>query len=570
MRIISALFKAYPGRTVRMLLAIILAGLAEGFGLATLLPLLTVVVGGGGGTASNQLASPAGRMVVEVLAAVGLEPRPGVLLAIVVGAILLKCVLVLIAKREVGYAVAHVATDLRLKLIRALLRARWEYYARQPVGALANAVATEAMRASQAYLSAANTAALAIQALVYIGVALLVSWPITLVSLGGALLLLALLHRLVKKSRRAGAKQTDLLQLLLHHLTDSLQSIKPLKAMAREERADTLLVSETTRLNRALRKQVFTKAAVKALQEPLVMLVIIVGLYFGLTVLKMAMAGIMVLVFLIAKSLQQLGKVQQNYQKMVIFESAYWSLLEKIREAESEAETISGNLPPTLEQGIALHEVSFAYNEVPVLKEATLFFPSGTLTALVGPSGAGKTTILDLLTGLCRPLSGRITVDGVDLEKLDLKAWRRLIGYVPQEPLLLNDSVRVNVTLGDPEIDEARVIEALKAAGALEFVEAMPGRLEAGVGECGEQLSGGQRQRLAIARALVGRPRLLLLDEATSALDRESEAAICRTLEQLKGELTIIAVSHQPALVEIADQAFRLEEGRLRPYGEKG
>lgn len=569
MRIISALFRAYPGRTLTMLAAIILAGLAEGFGLATLLPLLTVVVGGGSAGAASQFGSPAGRMVVKTLAFLGLEARPATLLAIVVGAILLKCLLVLIAKREVGYAVAHVATDLRLRLIRALLRARWEYYARQPVGALANAVATEAMRASQAYLSAANTAALAIQALVYIGVALLVSWPITLVSLGAALLLLALLHQLVKKSRRAGARQTDLLQLLLGHLTDSLQSIKPLKAMAREERADTLLVSETTRLNRALRKQVFTKAAVKALQEPLVMLVLIVGLYFALTVLKMAMAGIMVLVFLIAKSLQQLGKVQQNYQKMVIFESAYWSLLDKIEEAEGAAEQASGCRPPTLEKGISLAGVSFSYGEQMVLDGATLCFPAGSLTSLVGPSGAGKTTILDLLAGLCRPRAGRIMVDGCDLEEIDIKAWRRLLGYVPQEPLLLNDSVRINITLGDPDIDDRQVLAALDAAGGLEFVKAMPGGLEAGVGERGEQLSGGQRQRLAIARALVGRPRLLLLDEATSALDGESEAAICRTLEKLKGELTIIAVSHRPALVEIADQAFRLEKGRMRPYGEK-
>jgi len=547
-----------------MLLALLLAGLAEGFGLAALLPLLTVVVGGGG-TAAAPLTSPAGRMVVDALAVLGLEARPAILLTIVVGAILFKCLLVLIAKREVGYAVAQVATDLRLRLIRALLRARWEYYARQPVGALANAVATEAMRASQAYLSAANTAAMAIQALIYIGVALLVSWPITLVSLGVALLLMALLHRLVKKSRRAGARQTELLQQLLRHLTDSLQSIKPLKAMAREARADTLLVNETSRLNRALRKQVFTKAAVKALQEPLVLLVMIVGLYFALTVLKMALAGIMVLVLLLAKALQQLGKVQQNFQKMVIFESAYWSLLAKINEAEQEAEEIGGGRQPSLLEGVAFTGVGFSYGEMPVLHEVSLSFPVGTLTVLIGPSGAGKSTVLDLVSGLCRPQAGEVLIDGLPLVEIDLLAWRRLLGYVPQEPLLLNDSVRINITLGDPALDDARVLAALEAAGAREFVERLPGGLEAGVGERGEQLSGGQRQRLAIARALVGRPRLLLLDEITSALDYESEKAICRTLEQLKGKLTIIAVSHRSALVGVADRAFELAGGCLRP-----
>ncbi len=569
MRIIFALFKAYPGRTLAMLTAIMLAGLAEGFGLATLLPLLAGVVGKGADGVSAA-DNRAGRMVLEVLHGLGLEARPSTLLTIVVIAIILKCVLVLLSKREVGYAVAHVATDLRLKLIRALLAARWEYFVRQPVGGLANAVATEAMRASQAYLSAANTVAVAFQAVIYIGVALLISWPITLISLAASLLLLTLLHRLVRKSRRAGDRQTTLLQLLLRHLTDSLQSIKPLKAMAREDRADGILVKETDRLNHALRKQVFSKAALKALQEPLVTLVMIIGLFVALEVFRMAMAEVMVLVFLLARSLKQLGLVQQHFQKMVIFESAYWSLLGKIEEARRETETHAGSRVPRLERELVFDKVSFSYGDIRVLDRVSFRCEAGSFTALIGPSGAGKTTILDLVAGLRSAQDGNLRIDGIAFEEIDIRVWRRQIGYVPQEPLLLNDSVMTNITLGDPGISESMVIEALRAAGALEFVEALPGRLAAGVGERGEKLSGGQRQRLAIARALVGAPRLLLLDEATSALDPESEAAICRTLEKLKGRLTIIAVSHQTALVEAADQALRLADGSLRPFIREG
>jgi len=549
---------------VVMLLAIIMAGLAESFGLVALLPFLSVVVGGDSGAAVASVgSSQAGRIVVESLGFFGLEPQPGILLAIIIFTVLVKCVLVLFSKKQVGYTVAHVATDLRLNLIRALLAARWEYYVRQPVGNLANAVATEAMRASQAYLCATTMTAMVFQAVIYLAVALLVSWEITLVSLVVALLLLFLLNRLVKKSRRAGDRQTDLLQLLLAQLTDSLQSIKPLKAMAREELADTILVRQTTRLNRALRQQVYSKAALKALQEPMVTLVMIAGLYVALASLHMKMAEVMVLIFLLAKFLQQLSKVQQQYQKMVIFESAYWSLLDKITEARQASETAAGGRRPVLESGIAFQEVDFTYTDVPVLRRVNLFFPVGTITALTGPSGAGKTTILDLVTRLCQPRTGKITVDDVLLSDIDLRLWRKMIGYVPQEPLLLNDSVELNVTFGDLDLGEAEVVQALKAAGAWEFVNALPDGLQTNVGERGERLSGGQRQRLAIARALVQKPRLLILDEITSALDQASEAEICKSLEDLKGRLTVIIVSHQPALVAIADQVYHLDDGQV-------
>jgi ATP-binding cassette subfamily C protein len=183
---------------------------------------------------------------------------------------------------------------------------------------------------------------------------------------------------------------------------------------------------------------------------------------------------------------------------------------------------------------------------------------------LVGPSGAGKTTIIDLLTGLLQPQSGAILIDGTSLQELDTRAWRQMIGYVPQETVLLHDSILHNVTLGDPALGEADAERALKEAGAWEFIARLPEGMNSTVGERGGKLSGGQRQRIMIARALVHRPGLLILDEATSSLDPDSEAAICHTLEQLRGELTILAISHQTALVRAADHVYRLENGKAR------
>jgi ATP-binding cassette subfamily C protein len=198
-----------------------------------------------------------------------------------------------------------------------------------------------------------------------------------------------------------------------------------------------------------------------------------------------------------------------------------------------------------------------------VLQNVSLTFPKGPIVTIVGPSGSGKTTLVDLETGLLRPLQGEVWVDDLPLAQVNLKSWRRMIGYIPQETILLHDTVLSNVTLGDPALSEADARDALRAAGAWEFVQAMPGSMQSIVGERGGKLSGGQRQRIAIARALVHRPQLLILDEATSGLDPASEAAVCDTLLQLRGELTILAISHQTALVKIADQSYRIRDGKI-------
>jgi ATP-binding cassette subfamily C protein len=148
---------------------------------------------------------------------------------------------------------------------------------------------------------------------------------------------------------------------------------------------------------------------------------------------------------------------------------------------------------------------------------------------------------------------------------VDLASWRGMIGYVPQDLSLLHDTVLANITLGDPKITEADAVAALKTAGVWDFIESLPEGLETKVGEKGSQMSGGQRQRLALSRALAGRPKLLILDEITSALDSVTEDAICTTLRSLAGDLTILAVSHRPRLVDFADRVYLLADGKAQP-----
>jgi ATP-binding cassette subfamily C protein len=480
---------------------------------------------------------------------------------VIVGALVLKSALVLFARKRIGYTVAHVGTDHRLALLKALVAARWEYYVRQPVGALVNAVATEAHRTSEAYLHGATLASLAIQAAVYTGVALLVSAKATVAALGVAAVVLLLSSRLIRKARRAGERQTNRFRSLTSLLTDTLNSVKPLKAMGREAQADALLQLETAQLHKALQKKVFAKEFLKALQEPMFVGMMAIGLYLALARWNMPLASVIVLVILLARVLGHLGKVQREYQEMVSAESAYWSLKASIEKASREREPSLGGVAPSLAEAIRFDRVSFSYGEGGVFRDLSLRIPAGSFTAIVGPSGAGKTTVVDLITALLRPQEGEIWIDDVPMAQVDLRRWRQMMGYVPQETLLLHDSILMNVTLGDPKLSEQDAERALRAAGAWEFVAAMPQGIHSTVGERGGMISGGQRQRIAIARALVHNPKLLILDEPTTALDPENENAICDTLTSLRGELTVLAISHQPALVNAADQVYRLEEG---------
>jgi ATP-binding cassette subfamily C protein len=569
MHLLKTFARAYPLQSAVMLVALLVAGLVEGLSLTALLPLLNRVLVRPGSLPGGDVAaveadsdSGVGDFLLGGIEAVGLTPSVELLLIIILLGAIIKGGLVLLAKKRVGYIVAHVATDLRLSMLRAMLASRWEYFLYQPVGQLTNSMSIEAVRAANAYLHGATLISLVIQALVYLSIATLVMWQAALFSLLMGLLIYRVLGRLVKMARRAGKRQTKFTRLMIGRLTDTLLSVKPLKSMGREGLVDTVLVSETKNINRALRREVVSAEVLAAGQEVLFALVLVIGIYVTLVKLELPLATVMVLGFLLFRILKKTGRVQRSYQKMVVCESAYWSIQETIEKAELAREHSGGERTPTLEQGIELRDVCFSYQDKKILEQINLTIPAGSFTAIIGPSGSGKTTILDLIIGLLQPDSGTLLVDAVPLLELDMHGWRRTIGYVPQETVLLHDSVFSNVALGDPGINEADVILALQEAGAWTFVEQLAEGIHSFVGERGGKLSGGQRQRIMIARALVHHPRLLILDEATTALDPQSEAAICETLCKLRGAQTILAISHQPALLSAADRAYRLQDGR--------
>ncbi|MEP6604785.1 MAG: ABC transporter ATP-binding protein [Nitrosospira sp.] len=555
MRTLVTYCMLFPRRTAYVLIALLAAGIAEGLSLTALLPLLSITVGGAE-------SSDIGQRIIKALRGMGVEPTIETILLIIIGGMILKSLILLIAHRQVGYTVAHVATSLRLEFIGAVLTTSWQYYLRQPIGSLTNSVATEANRAADGFEHAAVVLALSVQVLVYGTVAMFISWQATLISFLIGIVMLRVLHGLIRVTRRAGAKQTHLLRHLVTYLSDILGSVKSLKAMARDNVADAILRDQTKQLEKATRREVMSREALTALQEPIHATLMAGGLYLTVGVWGLSVSSVMVTAFLLIRLLNLLNKIQRRYQHLIAQESAYWALRTAIDAARAAAERATGTRQPTLQKGISLRHIHFDYGVKSIFKDLNLEIPVKSFTTVSGTSGAGKSTLLDLLCALADPKSGEILIDGVCLREINPRDWRQMIGYVSQETVLLHDTIISNILVGAPTLGHSDAERALRQAGAWDFVNMLPDGLQTVVGERGGLLSGGQRQRIAIARALAHQPLFLLLDEPTSALDPESERIVCETLQGLARSLTIVAVSHQPALINAADHIFTLSKGK--------
>tara|TARA_B100000686_G_scaffold281224_1_gene302805 strand:+ start:1469 stop:3148 length:1680 start_codon:yes stop_codon:yes gene_type:complete len=551
MRILSTYFMVFPRRSIYVLIAFLAAGVAEGLSLTALLPLLSIAVG-------DPTDSSLGKIIVETLNNFNITPTIGSMLLIIVGGIVLKNLSLLIANRQIGYTVANIASKLRIELIEAMFASRWQYYLRQSTGSLANSVATEAMRAANGFEHSCAVFSLLVQVFIYIVIALFVSWQAALTTFAIGSIFLLSMNRLIRMTKKAGSKQTRLLKELLSYLSDVLGSVKALKAMARDNMSDIILRTQARQLEKATRREVMSRESLKALQEPILTILTCSGLYVVLVVWGLSLPEVAAMLILFVRLLTVSTRMQRRYQLLVAEESAYWSIREQSGKAISFAEVDTGTLHPTLKKGISFQGVSFNYGTKIIFKDLNIEISANSFSTVTGSSGIGKSTLVDIISRLLEPESGNIFVDGVPLHEINLREWRQMIGYVPQETILLHDTVMSNILVGTPDLTQVDVERALHQAGAWDFVSNLPEGLHTIVGERGSLLSGGQRQRIAIARALAHQPKLLLLDEPTSALDLETEEAICKTLESLKNSLTIIAISHQPTLVNASDHVIKI------------
>ncbi|HXV36357.1 MAG TPA: ABC transporter transmembrane domain-containing protein, partial [Myxococcota bacterium] len=312
MRLIRYFASRYGAESMVVVFCMLLAGTLEGIGLSAMLPVVGIALRDApqGSASGASPESTLGAAVDRALAAIGLEPTLATLLPAIAIFFWLKAGVELLANRQVGYTVAKITTDLRLELLQAMMAARWRHYTRLRSGSAANALATEAQRASTAYEHMAQVCGHLLECVLYFGLAFAISIPVTLGSIGAGLVALALLNALVRLSQRAGAKQTRFLKSLLTQVTDSLPAVKLLKATGREALVEPLLERDTEKLNVALRRRVFTREALRAVQEPVLISFLFLMLYV-LKVVGTPASEILLLAALFIKANSSANKLQR-------------------------------------------------------------------------------------------------------------------------------------------------------------------------------------------------------------------------------------------------------------------
>lgn len=547
------LFRIEPVGSILLVTLMLIAGLMEGIGLAAFLPLLV--------STGLPVESAANDSINSVFASVGVTPTTGVLLLFIAIIFVAKGGLLLLSNIAIGHAGTTFSTVVRHELLVGVLRVKWTYFASQHLGGFANAVSTDSTKVSLAVVGAYQLLAQAIQLLIYLSLALVVSWSGSLFAVLGGSILYLVMRRFVRITGSAANRQQKIFRLLLSDLVDQLSMVKPIKAMGAETRLIPFFETELQRLDETFRSLVTNRAYLTTLNEPITIVLLCIGAWAAVTHFGLEMSAVLVLALVFYRAAGRINGVQLARQTMLSGEVFLVALLDRIAGIRENAENTVGKEPPSLTHQLSLRNLTFGYDNRILLNDIDLSFPARSVTALVGPSGSGKTSILDLIVGLVRPQRGDVWIDDLPLAEIDIHAWRSRIGYVPQEPVLLHTSVFDNVTLDDARIDEQAVVAALMSAGAWEFVSAMPAGVHSSVGERGMRLSGGQRQRIVLARALARQPDLLILDEPTSGLDPDSAAAFCETLRSLSGRLTVILVSHQETVAQASDKIYRISAG---------
>jgi ABC-type multidrug transport system fused ATPase/permease subunit len=544
--------------------AVVLAGaaaIAEGLALAALIPLLDVM----SGRANAELE--------RLWIAIGWYPQPRALLLVCLAIFVVLAAVAALTRslsEILGLDVkARVETSIRERMTDALLAMEWTAFVKLRQGDISKAMVLEGMQVGTGAMFVIAALGSATAAVCYLSISFFVAADLTVLALafgvlGGAVYMLA-----SRRVRIYADRLSHLVGDIGDHSAELFGNLKYFRATGQEhnlrDRAAALFDAYGKTY---LKSQVFAPSLRGGI-EILAALFIAGFLFFHLGVRGGAISEIMIFLAVFYRMVPRI----LNAQSFLFQARTHLTWLDtydaRLRAAQIAAEPSQGKLAPEFKLVVRFKKVSLVFPEQtrPALNGIDLEIRKGQCIALVGPSGGGKTTLTDLLTGLVRPSSGVVEVDGHDLNSLNQIVWRSSIGLVMQEPLMLHASIAVNVAMTNKDLDRTRVEETLKAADAWEFVSQLPEGIDTIAAERGARLSGGQRQRIAIARALYRRPSVLILDEATSALDSHAEERIQSVIDSMRGEMTIIIVAHRLKTVQAADLICVIADGTLKESG---
>jgi subfamily B ATP-binding cassette protein MsbA len=540
------------------------SSLMEGVGIGLMIPLLDLMTGAGGSQAAGALE----RWMQAWAGQIAADSRVVMLCAAIFVLILVKTIMMLASAVLGARLTAAVTHELRVQLSRRLLGIGYLDFLRYDQGRLMSVLEAQTFRTGEAMTLLVQLLGAACAVIVFLVLLLLLSWQLTLLAVVVALPASLLVRRVTRRASAVGTALVESYAALAGRLMELLTAMRTIRVFGREAAEGKRIEAASAAARRLTAKSEGLAQSIQPLAELLYTPVFLAALLYGWFT-QMPTASLLTFLLLASRLPPHLKRLDYARVSLGGYAAGIFEVEQILRHPDA-AGLRSGHVEfEALREGIVVEAVSFRHAEdgAPALDGVSFAIPRHRVVAIVGRSGSGKSTILNLLCRLYDPTSGRILVDGRALPEYDLDSWRRRIAIAGQDVEVLSGTIRESIEYGAATLSEAQLRQYAVAAHADEFIGSLPEGYETDVLARGSRLSGGQRQRIALARALARRPELLILDEATNALDPQSETAIRETIEGLAGKCTIVIVAHRLELVRRADHVIVLADGRVVDQG---
>lgn len=552
---------------VILILCILIAGICDGFGISLLVPVLGAFQNSGN-TLETGLNGISGKMIRAL--SDHSHMTSGIAALCLFAALQIIRTLATYLRETISLKLQYELVDkIREQCFKAILHCEWTWLSQKNNAEYANLLITDINRLGQGASLFLQIISTTIQLVAFTIAAFWLSAPVTLLIffIGGIFFLTE--SRLRRESLNLGSKLGQTTQQLHGTVQESLQGMKLVKILGNESRHLDKFLASISHYRHMLMQFQKNSSLSRARMQVGATFVLSLLLFLGLEIHPMPFNEMAVLIFIYSRIMPLGAHLQQLLHQWLHNLPTALKVQELLSECKLAEEPSANTRPPKFSSAIELNEISFRFpgRDQNTLKAIRLRITANSTTAIIGESGAGKSTLADVLMGLLRPDSGEMLIDGAPLSENDRIAWKNSIAYVPQDPVLFNDSIRNNLLWAAPNATDQELWQALDKAAA-GFVRNLPNSLDTVVGDRGLRLSGGERQRIALARALIRQPSLLILDEATSALDVENEERIRQAIVGLHGELTVVAIGHRLATLKHADLVIEMKDGLVHQCGK--
>ena len=555
LKFIKALYLISPKFFFILIISLVISNIFEAVGIISLLPFIELTISN-----DNSWVEKVPKFLQALFSKYSGIIDLNFLLLFIALLFLMKFIFLVFSLILSGYAASDTTEHLRMKLFKQLNDTDWNFFTKVSSGRISNCLVTEIFSIGAAYNLITNLISSSILVIIYLIISLLTAPIITIVSVTMSITTIAVLRFIMVLTRKNTKNHVQEMNSFMSEINENLALLKSIKAMAIEKKFLSLLLKTFENLKFIQRKIIIFMGSLQILLEPLFVFFLIFLIYM----IKIVSPGILVstqfifLIIIFYRIFTKVSLIQVYIQKLSNSQVYFESYNKLLNDAEKQTQKIEGTKKIEDLQSIEFKDVCFKYNKSKILNKLSFKIKSKKIISITGPTGIGKTTILDLISSLYTPDSGEILINGNSL--LDIKGWRKKIGYVGQDPILMNDTILNNITFRDESISSQKVDEVIKLSSLQGMIKNSPDGLSTVAGERGINLSGGQKQRISLARALLREPFLLLMDEPTSALDKETKISVLSNLKKIKKKVTIICITHDQEVLKISDSIITIKK----------